>query len=173
MRFYSLYIFMAMSIVASAQLYELKNPKRDSANIIHYYDRVPELADSFYVVFIKKDLNGIKKFVPNVRYLRATFDTLDIEYREEQVIYRQQMLLRGLQKDYHKILKRAEKKRITLTKIEVVNTHYDYGIDEKNNEYCYVTVMAKRRKKSYELKYLAIKLNNKWFVGDELSFQEV
>ena len=99
MRFYSLYIFMATSIVVSAQLYELKNPKRDSANIIHYYDRVPELADSFYVVFIKKDLNGIKKFVPNVRYLRATFDTLDIEYREEQVIYRQQMLLRGLQKD--------------------------------------------------------------------------
>lgn len=173
MRFAAFTILLWIGYPSSAQLYELKNPARDSANRIILYDNVPVLADSFYRMLMKEDINEMKKFVPNVKFLRATFDTLAIEYREEQVIYRQQMLLRGLQKDYHKILKKSEKERINLQKIEVTNTHYEYGMDEKDNEYCYVTVMAKRRKHDYEIKYLAIKLNGKWFVGDELSFKEV
>ena len=156
-----------------SQLYELKNPARDSANRIRLYDDLEELADSFYSALLKEDLTLIKKFVPDVKFLKSTFDTLAIEYREDQVIYRQQMLMRGLQKDLHKILKKSEKEKVNLQKIEVKNTHFEYGMDEKDNEYCYVTIQGKRRKHEYQWKYLAIKLNDKWFIGDELSFEEL
>ena len=45
--------------------------------------------------------------------------------------------------------------------------------DEKGNSYCYVTMICKKKKHTYELKYAAIMLNGHWFVGDELSFKEV
>lgn len=151
----------------------LKNPARDSVNNTRLYDNVEELADSLQGVLLKEDLTLIKKFVPSVKFLKSTFDTLAIEYREDQVIYRQQMLMRGLQKDLHKILKKAKKENINLQKIEVKNIHFEYGMDEKDNEFCYVTVQGRRRKREYQWKYLAIRLIDKWFLGDELSFEEL
>ena len=173
MRFLKLFFIIILAASAQAQLYVLKNPAKDSANMIRLYDSLPIMCDSFYAVFLRQDLTNLRKFVPGVKFLRSTFDTLNIEYREEQVVYRQQYILRNLQKDYRKILKNAEKRHIKLDKITINRTDYEYGEDKDGNEYCYVTVEAKRRKHEYEIKYLAIKLNRKWFVGDELSMEEI
>lgn len=156
---------------AQAQLPVLRDPAKDSAAMEKLYKELPVMCDSFFITFIRKELVGLKKFVPRVKYLKETFDTLAIEYREEQVIYRQQLLLRTLQKDYKKILKKAEKNKVSIHKLVKIKTDYEYGEDEKGNKYCYVTTVCQKRKKSYELKYLAILLNGSWFVGDELSFQ--
>jgi len=173
LRTLQLCILLASFATTYAQLYELKDPSKDSANYQKLYDDLPEMCDSFYIMFVKQDIVGVKKFVPRVKFLRATFDTLSIEYREEQVVYRQQLLLRKLQKDYRKILKSAEKNKIIIKKIVRTVTDYAYGQDEDENRFCYVTVTCKRRKHEYELRYLAIILNSKWFVGDELSFEEI
>ena len=157
-----------------AQLYVLKDYRPDSND--HYqqlYDSLPQMCDSFYSAFMKKDPSGLKKFVPQVRYLKATFDTMAIEYREDQVLYKQQLILRSLQKDYRKILKQAEKDKFSFKRIERGKTKYKYGKDDNGNRYCYVIVTCKKKKHTYELKYLAILLNGSWFVGDELSFKEI
>jgi hypothetical protein len=131
------------------------------------------MCDTLYKAFVKEDLTGLKPFVPEVRYLRTTFDTLSIEYREEQVIYRQQLLYRSLQKDYKKILKYANKSKINFRRLEKGEVSFSYGKNDEGHEYCYVTTELKKRKQNYELKYLAIMLNGHWFLGDELSFREV
>jgi hypothetical protein len=157
-----------------AQLYVLKDYRADSND--HYqqiYDSLPQMCDSFYFAFMKKDLSGIKKFVPQVKFLKATFDTMSIEYREDQVLYKQQLILRSLQKDYRKILKTAEKDKFSFKRLERKGTSYNYGKDKDGNRYCYVTVTCKKKKHTYELKYAAIMLNGHWFVGDELDFKEV
>ena len=132
------------------------------------YDSLPIMCDSFYVMLLREDLTKMKNFVPRMKYLKSTFDTMSIEYREEQVVYRQQMLLRNLQKDYKKILKYSEQSNLNIKRLEKEKTIYDYGQDEQENKYCYVTVLCKKNRKEYELKYLAILLNGHWFVGDEL-----
>lgn len=167
-------IFITLSAYSQAQLYVLKDHRPDTAekfNVV--YDSLPALCDTFYRAFITENLSNLKPFIPQVRYLRATFDTMAIEYRPEQVLYRQQLMLRLLQKDYKKALKYAERNKINLKKIEPGERTYNYGKDDSGNRYCYVTVKAIRRKHTYELKYLVIMLNGHWFVGDELTFVEV
>ena len=167
-------IFILLSAYGQAQLYVLKDHRPDTAEKINViYDSLPAMCDTFYRAFLTQNLSNLKPFIPQVKYLRATFDTLAIEYRREQVLYRQQLMLRLLQKDYKKALKYVEKNNINLKKIVLGESSYDYGKDEKGNRYCYVTMRQTRRKNTYELKYLAIVLNGHWFVGDELTFKEI
>ena len=168
MRYLICFIFTLGVCVLQAQLYTLKDPKKDSMNMEVLYDSLPIMCDSFYVMLLREDLTEMKKFVPRMKYLKSTFDTMAIEYREEQVVYRQQMLLHNLQKDYKKILKYSEKSRLNIKRLEKGKTIYDYGRDEQENKYCYVTVLCTKNGKEDELKYLAILLNGHWFVGDEL-----
>ena len=83
------------------------------------------------------------------------------------MVYRQQMLLRNLQKDYKKILKYSDKSRLNINRLEKEKTIYDYGRDEQENKYCYVTVLCTNNGKEYELKYLATLLNGNGFGGVE------
>lgn len=167
-------MFILFSVYGHAQLYVLQDHRPDTAEKINViYDSLPAMCDTFYRAFLTQNLSSLKPFVPQVKYLRATFDTLAIEYRPEQAIYRQQLMLRLLQKDYKKALKYAEKNKINLKKIVPGESTFDYAKDEKGNRYCYVTVPLVRRKNRYELKYLAIVLNGHWFVGDELLLKEI
>ncbi len=174
MRTFILSIFITLWAYSHAQLYVLKDHRPDTAekfNVI--YDSLPAMCDTFYRAFITENLSNLKPFVPQVKYLRSTFDTMAIEYRPEQVVYRQQLMLRLLQKEYKKALKYTERNKVNLKKIEPTERAYKYGKDDDGNKYCYVTVKAVRRKHTYELRYLAIMLNGHWFVGDELTFVEV
>ena len=168
MRYFICFIFTLGVCALQAQLYTLKDPKKDITNMEVLYDSLPIMCDSFYVMLLREDLTEMKKFVPRMKYLKSTFDTMAIEYREEQVVYRQQMLLRNLQKDYKNILKYSEQSNLNIKRLEKGKTIYEYGQDEQENKYCYVTVLCKKNRKEYELKYLAILLNGHWFVGDEL-----
>ena len=173
MRLFSSILILVLFGSAHAQIYVLKDSSQLYPDTQQLYTSLPEMCDSFYATFISNDMTGFKKFTPRVKYLKETFDTLAIEYREEQVLYRQQMLLRNLQRSYKKITKYTEKNKIKLNKIENSGTDYRYGEDEQKNRYCYITVYCTRKKHEYELKYLAIQLNGHWFVGDELSFSKL
>lgn len=167
-------ILVGLLTSSSAQLYVLKDYRPDSADRYNLlYDSLPSMADTFYRAFVTGQLANVKPFVPQLRYLKATLDTAEVEYREEQALYRQQLLLRSLQKEFKKALKYIDKNAIKLNKLEVVKTNYAYDTDDKGNHFCYVTVYLKRRKHEYELKYLTIMLNNHWFVGDTLTFEEI
>ena len=56
------------------------------------------------------------------------------------------------------------------TSMETPELDYNYGKDEKGNQYCYVTQYYQRRKQKYSISFIAIMLNNYWFFGDELKF---
>ncbi len=167
-------ISISLSAYGNAQLYVLQDHRSDTAEKINLtYDSLPVMSDTFYRAFLTQNQSNIKPFVPQVKYLRATFDTLAIDYRFEQVLYRQQLMLRLLQKEYKKALKQVEKNNVNLKKLEKGKSSFKYAKDEKGNRYCYVSVPLTRRKNRYELKYLAIMLNGHWFVGDELILEEI
>ncbi len=169
-----LIVAFGMSWNAFSQLYVLKDHRPDS-NLFApmLFDSLPEMCDSFFTQLKKEDVNTIKSFVPTMKYLKITFDTLAVEYTLDKVVIRQQMMLRSLQRQYLKILKKAKKDKLKMRHLVYQKTDYDYGEDEKGNRYCYVTVHCNKRKKEYELKYVAIRLNGMWFLGDELKFEKV
>ncbi len=170
-RQFLLIAFLPISILANAQLYVLKNQRPDTSkyNCI-LYKELPALCDTFYKAMVQLDFENLKPFVPDVKFLKETFDTLDIDFRNDQVLYKQQMILRGLQRDHRKILKTILKLDINFKKLIRTELDYDYGKDEKGNHYCYVTQYYQRRKHNYSMSFIAIKLNNYWFVGDDLKF---
>ena len=174
MRILIVFIIAFFALQVQAQLYVLKDHRPDSAYRYNdLYDSLPAMCDTFYRAFITEDIQNLKPFVPQVKYLKSTFDTLAREYRGEQVLYRQQLMLRLLQKEYKKVLKYIRKNKIKLKKIERKSSSYEYGKDDDGNRFCYVTVRCVRRKHTYELKYLAILLNKNWFLGDDVTFVEI
>ena len=171
-RQFLLIAFLQISILTNAQLYVLKDQRPDTFkyNCI-LYKNLPVLCDTFYKAMVQLNFENLKPFVPDVKFLKETFDTLDIDFRNDQVLYRQQMIFRGLQRDHRKILKTIAKLDINLKKLIRTELHYDYGKDEKGNQYCYVTQYYQRRKHNYSISFIAIKLNNYWFIGDDLKFE--
>lgn len=170
-----LYLMILMSTLRGySQLYVLSDQRPDSMDDYQQlYDSLPQMCDSFFNELKNEDLSSIKKFVPQIKYLRSTFDTLDIEYNEQKVILRQQLLLRTVQKDYRKIIKNAEKNKLKLKKLVHADREYEYGVDDKGNRYCYVTDICKKKKHTYNLKYVAIMLNGKWFLGERLLLEQI
>ena len=160
-----------ISFLANAQLYVLKNQRPDSSKYnCMLHEELTVLCDTFYRAISYLDFEILKPFVPDLKFLRETFDTLAINFRNDQVLYRQQLLLRGLQRDHHKIIKTFKKLDINFKKLIRTELDYNYGKDEKGNQYCYVTQYYHRRKQKYCISFIAIMLNNYWFFGDELKF---
>jgi hypothetical protein len=170
-RQFFLVILVLVSVLVNAQLYVLKGQRQDSSAfncILH--KELPALCDTFYKAIAQMNSEIIKPFVPDVKFLKGTFDTMDIEFRNDQVIFKHQMILRNLQRDYRKILKTTNRLKINFKKLTRTDLNYDYGKDEKGNQYCYVTQYYQRRKHKYTLSFIAIMLNGYWFAGDELKF---
>ncbi|MEY2924426.1 MAG: hypothetical protein RLZZ337_974 [Bacteroidota bacterium] len=151
----------------------LKDHRPDTAKPAYLFETLPELCDSFFSKLKYEDATTINAFIPEKNYLKATFDTLDIEYNETRLTVRHQNLAFNLQKQYKKLLKKAAKQKLKLKHLEKQKVDYEYGKDEKENEFCYVTFYCNKRKTEYEIKFVAIRLIDKWFIGDELSFTEL
>jgi hypothetical protein len=173
-RIFLMSLFFLLVFFSKAQLYVLKNAPSDSRSMkpVLFQD-LPVLCDSFHTMLTRKDASSIKDFVPDVNYLKMTFDTLALDFRADQVIVKQQMILRGLQRDYRKIQKKLDALGIKFLKLGFDSISYRYGSDDNNNKYCYVTHHYSKRKNQFTISYIAIVLNDHWFVGDKLELKIV
>ena len=98
-----------------AQLYVLQNQRQDSLAfdcILH--QELPVLCDTFYKALCTQNSLNIKPFIPDIRFLKAMYDSLEINVRRDQILFRQQTIQRSLLRDYRRILKSAEKWNISL-----------------------------------------------------------
>jgi hypothetical protein len=156
------------------QAYELKDHRKDTTVKPDFrFDSLPQLNDSFFRSLRWEDLERIRDFTPTYKQLKSTFDTLAIDYSLNQVLTRQQMMVFRLQKQYKKILKEAKKQKLKMKQLQLDDTKLEYGTDDKKNEFCVVTISASKRKRKYKISYIAIKLNDTWFLGDQLRMEEV
>ena len=170
-RQFFLIAFIQISFLTNAQLYVLKDQRPDTSKYnCMLHEELPVLCDTFYRAISHLDFEILKPFVTDLKFLRENFDTLAINFRNDQVLYKQQLLLRVLQRDHHKIIKTLNKLDINFKKLIRTELDYNYGKDEKGNQYCYVTQYYQRRKQKYSISFIAIMLNNYWFFGDELKF---
>lgn len=160
--------------VSFGQAYELKDHRKDTTVKPDFrFDSLSHLNDSFFKSLRYEELERIRDFTPTYKQLKSTFDTLAIDYSLNQVLSRQQMMVFRLQKQYKKILKQAHKENLKMKQLQLDNTKLEYGMDEKKNEFCVVTLKTSKRKHHYEISYIAIKLNNTWYLGDNLKMEAI
>ena len=84
-RQFFLFILVLVSVLVNAQLYVLKGQRKDSSAfncILH--KELPALCDTFYKAIAQMNPEIIKPFVPDVKFLKGTFDTMDIEFRNDR-----------------------------------------------------------------------------------------
>lgn len=141
---------------------EERKPERFSQ-----FDSLALMVDSFFNEFKRKDYNLINKFIPDIAFIKILFDTLEVEYNAQKLAFRQQRYLRTAQVRYGKLHKKLKKKKYSPEKFVLEKVHYSYGMNENQVEYCYITLYCKEKKRSAEIRFLAVLLNGLWFLGDE------
>lgn len=160
--------------ISFGQAYELKDHRKDTTVKPEFrFDSLTHLNDSFFKSLRYEDLERIRDFTPTYKQLKSTFDTLAIDYSLNQVLTRQQMMVFRLQKQYKKILKEAKKDKLKMKQLQLDDIKLEYGMDDKKNEFCVVTLKTSKRKHLYEISYIAIKLNDTWFLGDQLRMERL
>lgn len=153
---------------AVAQIYVLKD-HRDSTVINPVYQNLPELCDSIYSKFKLEDVSVIALFVPTDSFLWSMFDTSEIKYSAFDIALQQKRIQGNLEKEYQKILRKTAQKKIKLSSYELYHKEYTYGKNDKGNDFCYVKIKCRKRKKELSISFLALNLMDTWFLVDELS----
>jgi hypothetical protein len=162
---------LAMQGVSHAQIYELKDHRPDTAKQEQQmYDSLPPLADSIWKLLVAEDLEGFARFAPTFDYLSVTFDSMQIENNPGVILVKQRYILHNFQKQFFKLKKNAAKSNVKLKFLENDSTKYQYGVNAQGHRYAYVTYYCKRKTKQYRIRFLAIRLRDYWFIGDELEW---
>lgn len=155
--------------LASAQIYVLKD-HRDSFVPNKVYDSLPLLCDSFYSNLRYDNTLIMRLFSPTVEYLKLKLDSLHPELKESDYSVKQQQIELRLKKAYKKAIKQAQKDKVKFKHYSLYKKKYSYGKAENGNEFCYVTLVGKKKKKELRITFLATKIEDAWFIVDELYF---
>jgi len=152
---------------ASAQIYVLKD-HRDSFIPSKVYDSLPLLCDSFYSHLRFDDPLIMRLFSPTVEYLKMQLDSSHAELKESDYQVKQQQIELRLRKAYKKAIKQAGKDKVKFKHYLLSSKEYTFGKAENGNEFCYVTLVGKKKKKELRIRFLATKIEDAWFIVDEL-----
>jgi hypothetical protein len=155
-----------------AQIYELKDHRPDTAKAVQLlYDTVPQMADSIWPLLVKEDYESFAKYTPSYEYLATTFDSMQISNNPGVILVKQRYILHNLQKQFFRLKKDAAKSKVKLKFLELDSTSYLYGLNQEGHPFAYVTYYCKRNNKRYHIRFLAIKIMDYWFMGDELEWR--
>ena len=168
LRLFSLSFLLLQLVISQAQIYVLKD-HRDSFATELRYDSLPTLCDSFFSKVKLQDSRIIKQFVPTLESLKASIDTNATGFKESDLVFRQEFIQKKLEKLYAKSLKQAKKDNIKFKFYELSKKQYQFGKSEDGNEFCYVTLTCVKKKKTLNIRFLAIRLDGAWYMADDLS----
>lgn len=156
---------------ADAQIYVLKDHRPQKPKEIRC-DTVPELADSMFSALKKDDFDSIKIYLPDKEYLKASIDSLNPDMTSTMQDVRYQYLMGNMRARFKKFQKEMKKQRLRWKGVVLADREIEYGVHEDGHHYAYVTLKCIRKKKIFSVSFLAIKLRDKWFLGDELRLGE-
>lgn len=163
-----LLILLLGSTAGFAQPRALKDHIKDTTDKVMLCDTPTALADSFFSSIRSTQFEDMLRLTPSYKFMVKVKDSMDLELENTKMLYRQQSWNARVKKKHKKLLKAAKKNKINLKKIELIDKSFEYGYHPDGHRFCYVVLKCKRNRKEFFLKFLAVELNNYWFLGDEL-----
>jgi hypothetical protein len=138
-----------------------------------YCDTMPVLADSIFSAIRTRKFTEIEKYTPSLDDLKATYDTLEIDGSLKMVRIKHNYLMVNLRKQHVTLLKKAKAFKISLRNVELIEQSITYNTTDDGHRYAQVLYLVKKGKKKYIISFLAIKLIDKWYIGDHLKIRRL
>lgn len=127
---------------------------------------LPGVADSIFMALRYEEFDSVKKFIPSYRELKTTYDSLDMERQEQQILIDQQTTVYYLGRSFKTLKKEANKLKVPLKQMEkdairhLVLTH-------EGKKYSIVEVDCHYKKRYATIFYTVIELNDAWYLAEE------
>ena len=141
--------------------------KKDSQEPVRFLS-VASLDSQVQVKIKTESFDSIKSLIPTSKDLQVIFDSLSIEQSSIMIQMKFTYLQQNLKKQHKRLIEQAELSRFNLKNTQFVDRELDCGAHEMGFKFCYVIHTLESTSKTAIFSYLAIKLGDNWFLGDEL-----
>lgn len=136
-------------------------------------DTVPQLADSVFAALKLPRFDSLEVYTPSYLQIKATFDTLKLKQNDQFVLIKQQYLVHNLHKQFKELQITAKRNKINLKYMELTDKTIQYGVHKDGHPFAQVVLKCTRNNKKFEIRFIAIKVLEHWYIGDELKLVPV
>lgn len=162
---FTLFLWVAYGNV-SAQAYRDEVKAMNERHIL--CDTVPQLADSVFSALKLPKFDSLEVFTPSYPQIKATYDTMNLHQNDQFVLIKQQYLVHNLHKQFKELQIQAKRHKINLKYMELTDKTIQYGVHRDGHPFAQVVLKCTRNNKKFEIKFIAIKVLDHWYIGDEL-----
>lgn len=140
---------------------------KDSQNSKKYVS-ISALDSQVLLCLKSNSYESLRTLIPMPKDLKIIFDSLSMEQSTLMVEMKYKYMVQNIKKQYKRLLEQLEYSRFNLQNASFGAMDLDCGEHEMGFKFCYVIHECEYFTKTADLSYLAIKLNDCWFLGDEL-----
>ena len=127
-----------------------------------------DLGDTAWLALQQKTNAQFMSLVPTLAVIKVTFDSLEIKNNPQIIRLKYNYIYYNVSKQLKSVQLKAKKNKIKFKTCELVKIETKEGADEKGNPFAYITLHIKKMKREFTIKFVALKLNENWYIADEL-----
>lgn len=132
-----------------------------------------ELADSIFSVLTTKKFENMVPYIATADMLSEEFDSMDLQDLQRLSQLKYQYVVNNLRKQHLKMVKYAQVMHYSLRRMELVKSRIREKEHELGSTYGEVIYLCQSGKHKFYISFLAIRIVDKWFIGDELKITEI
>lgn len=129
------------------------------------------LADTLWNALKQKTDDFFFSLIPSVEPIKESFDSLEIKNNPQIIKIKHNYINYRLRKQYKALKIHARKNSLKFKQCQLNEVKTRDGKDEKGAQFSYVTMYCSKSKKEFTIKFVALKLGNYWYIGDELKLE--
>jgi hypothetical protein len=130
-----------------------------------------DLGDTAWLALQQKTNAQFMSLVPTLAVIKVTFDSLEIKNNPQIIRLKYNYIYYNVSKQLKSVQLKAKKNKIKFKTCELVKIETKEGADEKGNPFAYITLHIKKMKREFTIKFVALKLNENWYIADELKLE--
>jgi hypothetical protein len=130
-----------------------------------------DLADTAWWALQQKATADFMSLVPTLAIIKETFDSLDIKKNPQIIRIKYNNIYFRITKQLKVLNAKAKTNKLKFKTCEKDKVEIKEGKDDKGNAFAYITINCHKSKRQFAIKFVALQLNNNWYVLDELKLE--
>jgi len=159
-----LMLFLQAASFAQAEEENLDTVQQKSWGIASSF----QLADTAWWALQQKTNVEFMSLVPTLAVIKVTFDSLEIKNNPQVIRLKYNYIYYKVSKQLKSLQFKAKSSKIKFKTCELTKIDSKEGLDEKGNAFAYITLHVKKMKREFTIKFVALRLNENWYIADEL-----
>ena len=130
-----------------------------------------ELAETAWWALQQKTKDDFISLIPTLVILKETFDSLEIKSNPQVIRIKYNTINFRVTKQLKVLNAKAKANKLKFKTCEKDKVKIEEGKDEKENAFAYITLFCHKSKREFTIKFVALQLNNNWYIVDELKLE--